>query len=237
MEGFEPRPDASKQVAAAHRARQDDEAPELTTPATTRAAVPFGIGALLVTLLMIGMASYQLSRAPGRPLAITPAPTDAPAQAFSTGPKIAPTAAPAPTSAPTALPRTIGAYAAPDGALLGQIAADRAIVPVAHYGTGWIAYQDGTGLVWLRASDVPGLALVGPDLAPIAAQPQTGQGLTVDTTVWVPAATPVPPAAPTAAPIVYVPLRIRAEDDCTSEHGRCDAPCTAEHGRCSAGDE
>lgn len=42
-----------------------------------------------------------------------------------------------------------------------------------------------------------------------------------------------PPPAPTAAP---EPLRIRAEDDCASEHGRC-PPCTAEHGRCQVGDQ
>ena len=164
---YTPRPKASQAVAAAKRAAHHDTEPitPLVTPA--RQYVPFGVGALLIMLLMIGMASYQLSRAPARPLQIETTPSSAPAFVA------APTAAPAPTSAPTALIATINAYAAPDGLLLGPIELDRAIVPVAHYGSGWVqANVAGSGLVWLRAGDVPDVALEGPDLAPVAAQPQ-----------------------------------------------------------------
>lgn len=46
---------------------------------------------------------------------------------------------------------------------------------------------------------------------------------------------PLPTEPPAAAPTEYTPLRIRAEDDCAAEHGRCTPPCTAEHGRCEVG--
>lgn len=206
-DAYTPRPKASQTVAAQKRAQRHDTEP--ITPValpTRRYAVPFGIGAIVLILLMIGAASYQLTQlGSARPLAVTPGPSTA---AFLE----APTSAPAPSAAPTAAPRTIGAYAAPDGLLLGQIEEDRTITPVAHYGSGWIqADVAGSGVVWLRASDVPNLALTGPDLAPVAAQPpaQTGRGLTLDTSGqggWEPpaAATPEPPPAePTATPAVW----------------------------------
>jgi hypothetical protein len=57
------------------------------------------------------------------------------------------------------------AFAAPD-VELGQIEATRAITPVAHLGSAWIqADVQGSGRVWLKASDWPALAIVGQDLA------------------------------------------------------------------------
>jgi hypothetical protein len=171
---YEPRPKASQHVAAFHRAKASrpthDTEPiqPIALPSTTRKYVPFGIGALVLIVLMIGAATYQLSHIESsKPLQITPQatvlPTDAPAAAVS---------APAPTSGPAATPATIGAYAAPDGQLLGPIELDRTIVPVAHYGSVWIqADVTGSGLVWLRAGDVPDIAITGPDLAPVAQQP------------------------------------------------------------------
>jgi hypothetical protein len=86
-----------------------------------------------------------------------------------------------------------------------------------------------------------------PVVLPVAPLEQTGQGLTIDqgdgSGEWTPPeapATPLPPPAPTIAPApapAVELLRIRAEDDCNAEHGRCDPPCTAEHGRCSPGDK
>jgi len=101
-------------------------------------------------------------------------PTVAPAQ-IERAVIMPPTAAPArPTVAPTTEPvRMLGAYAAPDGALLGQIEETRAITPTAHYGGDWVqADVSGSGRVWLRAGDMPNLALVGPDLAPPPPAPQ-----------------------------------------------------------------
>src|SRR5439155_780403 len=44
----------------------------------------------------------------------------------------------------------------------------RPLTPTAHYGNDWIqADVAGSGLVWLRRSDSPDLAIVGPDLAPV----------------------------------------------------------------------
>lgn len=199
---YAPDPRASQRVAAQKRQRPaHDTEPITPIAARSRSALPFGIGALIVVLLMIGMASYGLARLPSAvPLAITPVPTDAPAFLAA-----APEASPAPPLAPTAAPRTIGAYASPDGLLLGQIEVDRQITPVAHFGTLWIqADVEGSGMVWLRKSDVPDAALIGPDLAPVAQQPQTGRGLTVDQGGgWTPPdATPEPqaPAEPTAVP-------------------------------------
>jgi hypothetical protein len=71
---------------------------------------------------------------------------------------------PSPTMPPAAM---LPAYAAPNGAALGQIEATRDITPTAHYSSDWIqADVQGSGLVWLRAVDFPRLAIVGPDLAP-----------------------------------------------------------------------
>jgi hypothetical protein len=176
---YAPRKGASKLAAAAKRERQDDE-PITPRVIPARRYVPFGVGAIVLIVLMIGAATYQLPGA--RPLAIA----TAPARMFQTSHQASQEARTA-TIAPTPLPAVmIPAYASPVGALLGEITADRQIVPVAHYGTGWIAYQDGAGLVWLRASDRPDLALIGPDLAP------AGRGLTTSNE---PKAPP-PPAEP-----------------------------------------
>ena len=190
-DAYAPDPRASQRVAAAKRAQPGrpthDTEPIAPLKLNARRYVPFGIGALVLIVLMIGAASYQLGRLPtATPLAITPGPSTA---AFLA----APTPSPAATTAPTATPRTIGAYAAPDGLLLGQIEEDREIIPVAHYGSAWVqADVHGSGRVWLRAQDVPDVAITGPDLAPVAAQPpQTGRGPNVSNE-WTP---PVPPAA------------------------------------------
>lgn len=83
------------------------------------------------------------------------------------------TAAPA-ALLPTPIPHSpspeaamLPAFAAPNGARLGEIEATRDITPTAHYGDEWIqADVQGSGRIWLRASDWPALAIVGPDLAP-----------------------------------------------------------------------
>ena len=191
-DAYAPDPRASQRVAAQQRAQPGrpthDTEPIAPLKLNARRYVPFGIGALVLIVLMIGAASYQLGRLPtATPLAITPGPSTA---AFLA----APTPSPAATTAPTATPRTIGAYAAPDGLLLGQIEEDREIIPVAHYGSAWVqADVHGSGRVWLRAQDVPDVAITGPDLAPVAAQPpQTGRGPNVSNE-WTP---PAPVAAP-----------------------------------------
>jgi hypothetical protein len=197
---YAPRPKASQTVAALHRAAGPGRPTHDTQPITplarpTRQYLPFGIGALVLIALMIGMTSWQLARKPVA-LQITPAAT-APAQVLQT----ASVSSPAPTSEATALPRTISAYAAPNGTLLGPIELDRMIVPVAHYGSTWIqADVEGSGLIWLRAGDVPDLAVTGPDLAPVAVQPpQTGRGPNVN--AWTPPeATSAPAVEPTVAP-------------------------------------
>lgn len=196
---------AQKRAAAASPGRPTHDTEPITpiglaTPA--RQYVPFGIGALVIILLMIGMASYQLSREGARPLQLTSVPTEAaPSVALA-----------APTLAPTAVPdvTTINAYAAPEGQLLGPIETDRMITPIAHYGGGWIqADVEGSGVVWLRKGDLPDVALTGPDLAPhTAAAPQTGQGLTISGqgsgNEWTPPEnTPELEAEPTATPIVW----------------------------------
>jgi hypothetical protein len=197
MEGFEPRPRAAQETAAKQRQRPAHEDIEPITPQAPpdmRRYVPFALAA--AAALLIGTLSYGLSRQSTRPLQL--APTEAPVQTFAKQPQEATSA---PTSEATALPRTIGAYAAPGGTLLGQIEADRTIIPVAHYGSAWVAYQDGAGLVWLRTSDVPGVALAGPDLAP---QPQ-GRGPAPQAPPDVappPAVEPAPAPWPVSAPFV-----------------------------------
>lgn len=88
-----PRPNASQTVAAQKRVIH---LPEPRTPIPARQYRLPALAAGVIILLMIGMASYQLS-APSRPLQL---PTAAPAQVFGTDPKTNPTAAPAPSTAP-----------------------------------------------------------------------------------------------------------------------------------------
>jgi hypothetical protein len=197
MEGFEPRPNASKQVAAAKRAqRQHDATQPNPAPALpSRQHLPFGIGAFVIILLMIGMASYQLSRAP-QPLAITPGPSTT---AFFT----APTATPAPTVQPTIAPDThvVDAYAAPDGALLGPVdLAGELVIAVGRAGSAWVQLERGDhSRLWFKRADLPANLAVPqslPDLSPRAAPaPQSGQGMTFNQADngW------TPPAQPTAA--------------------------------------
>lgn len=118
-----------------------------------------GVAGLLLILLTMRLSS---------PRAIAPAvPTAAPVAL----------ALPAPTAPPVAM---LPAYGAPDGVRLGEIEATRLITPVAHLGADWIfATVQGSGTIWLRASDFPQLAIIGKDLA----QP-----------------TPLPYVAPTPAP-------------------------------------
>lgn len=191
---YAPRPDASKRAATKHRATTDDRRPTDDLPLVSPLRRHAPIALVLIAVLMIGAASYQLAQLPSaRPLAITPVSTAADAAALAVRLTDAPTATPAHAM--------IDAYAAPDGSLLGQIEETRQIIPVAHYGSSWIqADVSGSGLVWLRAVDAPDLALVGPDLAP--RQAQQGRGLADEQPdTWTPPApTPVPPAEPDSAP-------------------------------------
>lgn len=191
---FAPDPRASQRVAAAKRAHpqlDDDDAP---LPMRHRPVAQQFVLGIVGVITVVGVLALALSQG-GTPSALKTTPA---AQAFDTASKTSPTTSPAPTPEATAAPRTIAAYAAPDGLLLGQIAAERAITPAAHYGSGWIAYQDGAGLVWVRASDRPDLALAGPDLAPAVAPPvpavvpQTGRGMPNDSSSDVPPAAPAP---------------------------------------------
>lgn len=198
---YAPRSRAELQVKWAERRRTTEDA-----PAPRRApsnALPIGVGAVLLIALLVAIV-HQFSTTP--PLR-TGGQTEAPARMFQTS-SVAPQGGSGTTEAPTAISAAmINAYAAPDGALLGQIEETRQINPVAHYGSGWIqAEVAGSGLVWLRASDFPTLAIVGPDLAP---QP-AGRGLTNEqgtNNEGPPAATPAPPVDPwpVSAPIVPDP--------------------------------
>jgi hypothetical protein len=90
-----------------------------------------------------------------------------PAATVQTSGESAPKPSPPPATAPATAGRLLIAFAAPDGQPLGAIESTRPLTPTAHYGEGWIqADVRGSGLVWLRRSDSPDLAIVGPDLAP-----------------------------------------------------------------------
>lgn len=113
-------------------------------------------GALI--LLALILAAYAASRAPTRPAAPSAAPLTAAALAM----RAAPTAAPTPPVA-----RSLIAFASPDGTALGAIESTRVMTATAHAGNIWVqADVQGSGLIWLRAADVPDLAIVGPDLTP-----------------------------------------------------------------------
>lgn len=53
------------------------------------------------------------------------------------------------------LPRAVVAYDAPDGAPIGALDSGRAYIVIARWGDGWLqADVAGSGLVWLRVSDL-----------------------------------------------------------------------------------
>jgi len=115
-----------------------------------------------------------------------------------------PTAAPVPPTPPAVM---LPAFAAPSGIELGVIESSRAITPTAHYGLVWIqADVAGSGLVWLRASDFPSLAIVGPDLAPrptallVPTRAPDLANLPDDSETATPAATVMPTSAPADTP-------------------------------------
>lgn len=139
---------------------------------------------LVVALIVIGIAVYRF----GVGGDVAPAaPSQAPATAQTSGDSTA-IASPIPA---VMLP----AFAAPD-VPLGSIEATRAITPVAHFGDDWIqADVSGSGRIWLRASDWPALAIVGPDLAPRRAAPAPAAA----PAPFVPEATPPPPLEPPCA--------------------------------------
>jgi hypothetical protein len=108
-------------------------------------------------LLLVGLLAYLWASAPALPAA----PPSRPAATRTSGGSAA-----LPSPLPAAPPAMRHAYSAPD-VPLGMIESTRAITPTAHYGAGWIqADVQGSGRIWLRASDWPELAIVGLDLTP-----------------------------------------------------------------------
>lgn len=191
-EEYAPDPRASQNLSARKRAAAPGRPSHDTEPIRPLRTIPYlpiGVGVILVVAAIVATSS-QFGRAPATPLAITPGPSTAALLASQTEPTATPEIAPTTET-------TINAYDAPGGHIIGPIGIDRMMTPIAHAGGDWIQSDvAGSGLVWLRASDVPDLAIVGPDLA--APAPQTGRGLTVEQGGGAPAApaTPEPPAAP-----------------------------------------
>ena len=133
-----------------------DTAPAHDRRAAWSTAAAFMLGLLI--LIAYTLASNALTPAPP-----VMRPTHIPA-----------TTSPAPTSAPIAhvpvsfTARSFVAYASPSGDVLGAIESTRAMTATAHYGSEWIQVDAaGSGLVWLRASDAPDMAISGPDLRPL----------------------------------------------------------------------
>lgn len=171
-----------------------------------RQYVPLAVGAAIIVVAMLILVTHQLNT-PVKPLQTTPRPTQprtpAPAALW---------AEPTATAAPTAEPRQIDAYAAPDGVLLGPIEATRPMAPVAHFGSTWVQVRaDGSGLVWLRRSDVPDLDVSSlPDLTPPTPAPRADYAPAQN---WIAPAVappeqpaPEPTAPPAPAPtVIWVP--------------------------------
>ncbi|MDQ2995712.1 MAG: hypothetical protein M3R61_01460 [Chloroflexota bacterium] len=114
----------------------------------------------VAVLLACGVLLYLAGSRPAS------APQAVPAPPHTRGDGVA-TPSPIPAAAPAVAGRLLIAFGAPDGNPLGAIESTRAITPTAHYGDAWIqADVQGSGRIWLRASDAPDLAITGPDLAP-----------------------------------------------------------------------
>jgi hypothetical protein len=116
-------------------------------------AAMIGLGLLFAALL-----GYLYISGDAHPVASPRAPATAPAATQTSG-----DGAPKPSPIPAMLP----AYGAPNEAPRWQIEATRVITPLARFGRDWIqAEVAGSGVIWLKASDWPQMAITGPDLAP-----------------------------------------------------------------------
>lgn len=137
-------------------------------------------GGIVVGVIVLLAGLYAAQRAPSA-LPAPPAAATRPAAAEGAPSAAAPApAAPAPAQQ---LPRAVVAYAAPDGAVLGSIEPGRPYTPTARLGDAWTRITAaGSGLVWVRASELPAAPGL-PDLA---------------------TPTPPPPPPATAAPVVVV---------------------------------
>jgi hypothetical protein len=163
-----------------------------SVPSIPQQYVPLAASAAIILIAVVVIGVSQLAGRP-RALQITPIPPST----VSTPVRLS-----APLSAPTGTPviapaRLIDAYAAPDGVVLGPIEDTRPMAVVAHYGGDWLqADVEGSGRVWLRAADVPGVALAGPDLTPPTPAPRADFAPAQN---WQPPAVqqPEPPAEPT----------------------------------------
>ena len=149
-----PTPDAAPAMAAPTVAlptmRRGAQSPQ-RVPRIPRSMIVLYAGGM-IGLVLIALTVW-FGAAPAR---ITPAPTAIASNV--TSPTFAPRATPAPAM--------IAAYGAPNEAPRWQIEATREMTPVAHLGDDWIqADVQGSGVIWLKASDWPSLAVIGPDLA------------------------------------------------------------------------
>jgi len=153
--------DGKIKVGAAPRSLAD----LLPTPASVQAAArpsaqppraqlaAFAIAGLLA----IGIAVFQLGRAPLTPAARPPERATVIATArITVNPQ------------PKMAARLLTAFAAPGGIELGTIEATRPMTATASYGSDWTQFDvAGSGLVWLHSREVPGMAAEGlPDLRP-----------------------------------------------------------------------
>lgn len=141
-------------------------APATPAPAARRPAINRQelLGGGLAAVLVIGLLLWFGGDRPA--LRPPQARATAPATAAQSGDRVL-EPSPSPAATPATAGRLLVAFAAPEGSVLGPIESTRAITPTAHYGQAWIqADVAGSGLVWLRASDAPELAIVGPDLRP-----------------------------------------------------------------------
>jgi hypothetical protein len=107
---YAPRPKASQIAAAAHRAGDTEPLTPIAPAPASR--LPLAIGAVVLVLAMLAMATWQLSR-PMQPMAIQPAAVPIAAPTSAPAPTAAPTSAPAPTAAPTSAPAPTTAQAEP----------------------------------------------------------------------------------------------------------------------------
>lgn len=147
-------------------------------------------------LIFAGVASLQSYQGRQRELA--------PVILLATATPPLPTMPVAATPSGPTLPRAVIAYAAPDGIVLGAIEPGRAYRLAARSGDFWLQLDVAdSGLVWVRASDLPEIA--APDLATPVPQP-TPAPIYIAPAPAMPAAPAMPPApAMPAAPMPEAP--------------------------------
>lgn len=123
---------------------------------------PIVITAVVLAIFLVAIVAAAVGHHMPAPVAAVPTPGLVILIATPASP---PTRISVASASASLLPRAVVAYASPDGSVIGAVEAGRHYGFLARSGDGWLQLAiDGSGAVWVRASDLIG----APDLADVA---------------------------------------------------------------------